>query len=145
MRLKTSGRGRTACSGCTLQAEFLPQFLVDFGRRLPVDALAVGRGFRLAPGVTSLPNHNITRRLDGRAVSTAIVPDAVIIRHHGDIGCFPLGVPHEPDDLGVAAVGGPGEDASDPGPALIAAARVLEVAVENDEALSRRVIMAPGG
>ena len=76
-------------------------------------------------------------------MSAAVVADVVVVRYDGDIGWLPLIVPDEPDDLVVAAMGGRGEDASDPGQALIAASRELFVAVENDDALAPRVIMAP--
>ena len=76
-------------------------------------------------------------------MSAAVVPDVIIVRHDRDIGCPPLVVPDEPDDLVVSPVGGPGENAPDPGQALIAGARVLKVAVKNDNALERRMIMAP--
>src|SRR4030042_361214 len=101
-----------------LQSEFLPQFLVNFGRGLPVNALAVIWSFRSAARRTHLNAHDKARGLDGGTVGAAIVPDVIVIRHHGDIGCPPLVVPDEPYNRVVAAMRGPGEDASDPGPAL---------------------------
>jgi len=76
-------------------------------------------------------------------VGAAIVPDVIVIRHHGDIRCPPLVVPDEPNDRIVAAMRGLGEDASDPGQALIPASRESDVAVKNDDALHGRVLLAP--
>ena len=86
-----------------LQAEFLPQFLVDLVRGLPVESLAVRRGFRFAGGWPHLCGQDEARRLDGRAVSAARVPDAVVIRDNRDIGFIAAVVSHKPDDFGVAA------------------------------------------
>lgn len=78
-------------------------------------------------------------------MGAAIVPDVIVIRHYGDVRCPPSVFPDKPDDRVVAAMGGPGEDASDPGQALIAAARKSDVAVKNDDTLYGRVPLAPPG
>lgn len=78
-------------------------------------------------------------------MGAAIVPDVIVIRHHGDIGCPPLVVPNEPYNRVVAAMRGPGEDASDPGQTLIAGTRESEVAVKNDDTLHGRMFLAPFG
>jgi len=76
-------------------------------------------------------------------VSEAIIPDFIIIRHNGDIGCPPPEILNELDDLFVSAVGGLGEDASDPGRVLIAAVRVLRVTVKYNNTFERRMSLAP--
>jgi hypothetical protein len=136
------------CSGrrkrvCKLQSKFLPQFLVNFGDRPLVYALAIRRGFPSAVCVTRISDHYIARGHDGRTVSVAIIPDFIIIRHNDDIKFPSFEVLYKSDDFVVAAVGGPRENASDPAQAHIAAARVLKVAVKNNNALERRMIMAP--
>src|SRR4030042_6925685 len=126
-----------------LQSEFLPQFLVNFGRGLSVNALAVIWSFRSAARRTHLNAQDIARGLDGGTVGAAIVPDVIVIRHPGDIGCPPLVVPATPYNRVVAAMRGPGEDASDPGQALIAGTRESEVAGKNDDTPPGREALGP--
>src|SRR4030043_2260681 len=121
-----------------LDSEFLHQFLLNFGRGLSVNALAVIWSFRSAARGAHLNAHDIARGLDGGTVGAAIVPDVIVIRHHGDIRCPPSVVPDEPYNRVVAAMRAPGEDASDPGQALIAGPRESEVAVKNDDTLHGR-------
>ncbi|MBP1768375.1 MAG: polysaccharide deacetylase family protein [Candidatus Aminicenantes bacterium] len=78
-------------------------------------------------------------------MGAAIVPDVIVIRHHGDIRCLPMVVPDEPNDRIVTPMSRTREDAADPGQALIAATLESEVTVKNDDALHGRVSLAPPG
>ena len=78
-------------------------------------------------------------------MGAAIVPDVIVIRHHGDIRWTPLVIPDEPNDRVVTAMSRTRKDASDPGHALIAANLESDVTVKNDDTLHGGVLLAPPG